>query len=69
MKALACGAVLADAEAGKIELVWSFMHEDENALHLACACQAGAEFLLTCDDNFLKAASRLKLDATTTQSG
>jgi len=32
MEALACDALFAMAEAGDIEMVWSFMHEDENAL-------------------------------------
>jgi predicted nucleic acid-binding protein len=32
MEALACDALFARAEAGDIEIVWSFMHDDENAL-------------------------------------
>jgi len=32
MEALACDGLFASAEAGDVEIVWSFMHEDENAL-------------------------------------
>jgi hypothetical protein len=104
MEALACEAVFAKAEEGKVQLVWSFMHEDEStlcpfperkleavglstlcrtrlgpsedvrvmalsfqqrvplsakdALHLACACFARANILLTCDDEFLRLAAQ-----------
>lgn len=95
------------AEEGRIDLVWSFMHEDEtilcpfperqlaawrlstlchcrvgpkeeiislaqtfqqqasltgkDALHLACACSARADFFLSCDDRLIKQAGRLDL--------
>lgn len=32
MEALSCDDIFASAEAGRIELVWSFMHEDENSM-------------------------------------
>ncbi len=32
MEALACQEIFARAEAGEIQLVWSFMHDDESAL-------------------------------------
>ncbi len=97
------------AEANEIDLIWSFMHEDENmlcpfperkhevlrlsdictkriapnqeilklarslqqqeslepkdAIHVACALKADAEYFLTCDDKLLKHAR--KLDTTT----
>lgn len=31
LEAVACEAIFAKAEQGKVELAWSFMHEDENA--------------------------------------
>ena len=34
----------------------------KGALHLACAVDAGAKVLLTCDDRFLRRARRLKLE-------
>lgn len=32
LEALACEEIFARAESGKVKLVWSFMHEDENIL-------------------------------------
>ena len=32
MEALACQEIFERAEAGQIQLVWSFMHEDETAI-------------------------------------
>jgi predicted nucleic acid-binding protein len=107
MEALACQELFARAEAGAIQLIWSFMHEDEtllcpfaerkyevlrlgvlckvrvepleavrrlaktlqkrgklgarDAVHLACALHAGADYFVTCDDGLLKQAKRLKL--------
>jgi predicted nucleic acid-binding protein len=110
LEAAACEEVFAEAEAGTVRLVWSFMHEDERALcpfperaveamnlsslcavrigptedirttalsfqqkatlsardavHLACAHSAGADVLLTCDDDFLQRATRVARDLT-----
>ncbi len=106
-EAAACDRILADAADGLVDLVWSFMHEDENefcpfpvrrveiirlghacttrvnpvesirvrahglqrvgrlsakdALHVACALQAKADWFLSCDDQLLKRAGRLNL--------
>jgi predicted nucleic acid-binding protein len=32
LEAVACEAIFAEAEQGKVELAWSFMHQDENAV-------------------------------------
>jgi len=32
METVACGDIFAKAEAGDLDMAWSFMHEDENAL-------------------------------------
>jgi hypothetical protein len=32
MEATACDKILADAERGALDVIWSFMHEDENML-------------------------------------
>ena len=32
METIACGEIFAKAETGDVELAWSFMHEDENAI-------------------------------------
>lgn len=107
MEALACEEIFARAEDDTVELVWSFMHEDEtrlcpfqerkvavlklaalckvrvgpreeirelarsfqlkcglaskDALHLACAHHIQVAVFLTCDDNLIKQARRLKL--------
>jgi predicted nucleic acid-binding protein len=107
-EAEACQRIFALAENGQVELVWSFIHDEEtalcpfptrrvdalrlarfcrkhiahdteilfqaleyqqrgglsakDALHLASAMFAKAEFLLTCDDSFQKRALRLKLN-------
>lgn len=104
IEALACMEIIRQADEGEIDLVWSFMHEDESrlcpfperraemlclaavcrkrqgptepirekaktfvteqrlsakdALHLAAAIESGAGSLLTCDDVFLRRASR-----------
>ena len=106
IEALACQEIFTQAESGQIEMIWSFMHEDEtllcpfparrlealrlaslckvrlgpqeaiyklartynrrqnlsakDAIHLACAIHAGADYFLTCDDKLLKQAARLK---------
>ena len=108
MEALTCQYIFRMAEEKKLQLVWSFMHNDENilcpfierkievlrlsnlceikiepneeiynlakqfqgkvklsakdAVHLACAFYSKAEFFLTCDDELIKHAKRLKLD-------
>ncbi len=104
IEALACEELFARAALGDLQLVWSFVHEDEaercpfperraaslllaavctisvrpdpdlrdrarelqlrcglsspDALHLACALCAGAGFLVTCDDEFIRRAGR-----------
>jgi hypothetical protein len=105
-EAQACVFILEQA-GSEVELVWSFMHEDENAfcpfparrvevgrltercaisirpveavrrrahelqgignlsakdaLHVACAVQAKADWFLTCDDQLLRRFARLNL--------
>jgi hypothetical protein len=105
MEAAACEKVFQDAEAGAVDLVWSFMHADENdlcpfvdrkleilrlseicrvrldeddgvrtlarrletaglsgkdAVHLAVASSAKAAAFLTCDDQLIRKANRLR---------
>jgi predicted nucleic acid-binding protein len=105
IEAIACMEIIRAAEEEELELVWSFMHDDEtqlcplperrtqvariaeickrrqppvesirrhalrfvadqrlsakDALHLAAAIEAKADFLLTCDDVFLRRAVAL----------
>ena len=107
MEAIACQEIFIRAEKNEVQLVWSFMHEDEtnicpfperkyevlrlavickvrlgpeeeiyklakqyqrkgkvsskDSIHLACASKIKANFFLTCDDNLIKQAKRLKL--------
>jgi len=110
LEALACEEIFMRAEIEEIQLVWSFMHEDEtlqcpfpnrlnvafilstlckmrigpedeiceaalelqkrskiaskDALHLACALFAGADYFLSCDDRLVRQAKRLDLNMT-----
>lgn len=107
MEAIACQEIFIRAEKNEVQLVWSFMHEDEtnicpfperkyevlrlavickvrlgpeeeiyklakqyqrkgklsskDSIHLVCASKIKANFFLTCDDNLIKQAKRLKL--------
>lgn len=107
IEALACQEIFVRAESRQIQLIWSFMHQDEtlqcpfperkyaalrlailctirigpedevyrlaksfqaeknisskDAIHLACASFANADFFLTCDDKLLKQAGQLNL--------
>ena len=63
-------ANLCQVRVGPEEEIYQLAHSFEqrgrfsakDAIHLACACQIKADLFLTCDDNLLKQAQKLKLE-------